>query len=390
MFKFDPKKWNNPFEEMLTPKDRVLIHLSFDDFEGDQMIFDKDTGTYSLSRMAPAIEIKYFFTVNGVQKYLRNLQTSRVPIENTEIELLYVNIKYNLKKNIKELTPEYVQEHDWYPRPARPGWPDDLSDNTEPRWEFKNSVFHGYIPDNDYIIDQWFDYDWAQCKIPRIIKDEEELKRVRDYLKSIYKHIREAYKYYAGISPCVSVPCIGQNEFNEIINLTTIIDNNKIKISDVDTEFIATKYGKKGVYLNPERWLIRCQLMEVFVRIALQKYIKRHKDVKGAVKLTESEAVVKLFEEELKHHFQKHNCHNWRKEYLWCQEVDESFKNSIDEVKALFHKYSERCSKPGKERFCSLSEFFLMISSSGILETKSIGANDIPSIFNVSCYKIVL
>ena len=76
------------------------------------MAIDEDTGIFSINRMAPAIDIRYFFTVNGVQKYLRNLQTSRVPIENTEIQLLYVNIKHNLKKNIKELTPEYVEEHD--------------------------------------------------------------------------------------------------------------------------------------------------------------------------------------------------------------------------------------------------------------------------------------
>ena len=51
IFKFNPNKWNNPFEEELTPKDRVYIHyLSFDNFESDPMIFDEDTGTYSLSR----------------------------------------------------------------------------------------------------------------------------------------------------------------------------------------------------------------------------------------------------------------------------------------------------------------------------------------------------
>ena len=243
----------------------------------------------------------------------------------------------------------------------RPGWPDDSSDS-EPEWDFKNSLFYGYKPDNDDIINQCFEYDWAQCKIPRIIKNEEELLKVRNYLKSIYKPIREVYKYYAGVSPCANVPCIGQNAFNEIINQTTIVDNFKIKLSDVDTEFIATKSGKKGVYLNPERWLVRYQVMEIFVRIALQKYIRRHKDVKGAVKLTESEAVIKLFQEELIDNFRKHNCHIWREEYLWCQEVDESFKNLLDEVKSLFHKYSGKYSKPGKARFCSLSEFILMIS----------------------------
>jgi hypothetical protein len=34
-----------------------------------------------------------------------------------------------------------------------------------------------------------------------VIKVEEEIKKSHDYLKSIYKSIREVYKYYAGISP---------------------------------------------------------------------------------------------------------------------------------------------------------------------------------------------
>jgi hypothetical protein len=45
-----------------------------------------------------------------------------------------------------------------------------------------------------------------------------------------------------------------------------------LSLSDIDLEFIATKSGQKGSALNPERALVRYQLMEVLCRIGIQKY----------------------------------------------------------------------------------------------------------------------
>lgn len=145
-------------------------------------------------------------------------------------------------------------------------------EETEPDWNIKDSVFWGYMIDTADMYHKCFEFDWNQCKIPKIIKDPVQLNEVKAYLKSIYKPIRETYKFYAGISPCGPIPCIGQNAFNEIINLTNIIDGKDLKLSDIDFEFIATKAGNKNMVLNPERWLVRYQLMEIFVRIALDKY----------------------------------------------------------------------------------------------------------------------
>lgn len=175
------------------------------------------------------------------------------------------------------------------------------------------------------------------------------------------------YKYYAGVSPCGNIPCISKNAFSEMINLTTIVDSKEIKLSDIDLEFTATKAGNIKNYLNPEKWwLVRYQIMEIFTRIALKKYHKPSKEGRLPQKISESEAVIKLFEEQLIPQFKKHNCHQWRKNYCWCQEVDEAFQNHLDEVKALYHKYSGKYSKPGKTRFMSLDEFTLLINSSSI------------------------
>lgn len=84
-----------------------------------------------------------------------------------------------------------------------------------------------------------------------------------------------------------------------------------MKLSDIDFEFIVTKSGSTKMEMNPERWLIRYQFMEIFVRIALHKYYK--------AKLVESpfEAIKKLWELHLIPHFAKFDCHKWRLENLW-------------------------------------------------------------------------
>ena len=108
----------------------------------------------------------------------------------------------------------------------------------------------------------------------KVVKDEGERANVKAYLKSIYKPIRECYKYYAGIGPSNGVFSIGQNSFQEIANKTEMVDNENLKLSDMDLEFISTNAGIKNKPLNPDRQLVRYQLMEIFSRLGIQKYFK--------------------------------------------------------------------------------------------------------------------
>lgn len=109
-FYFDPTMCNNPPDHKMTPKDRVYLNLSFDHFEGDPMELDEETGIYSQVRMVPAIDIQYFFTVNDVQKYMKNKNKTRAPIDNPDISLLYINSVSNIVKNVKEMSPEYMSK----------------------------------------------------------------------------------------------------------------------------------------------------------------------------------------------------------------------------------------------------------------------------------------
>jgi hypothetical protein len=136
--------------------------------------------------------------------------------------------------------------------------------------------------------------------------------------------------------------------------------------------------------LNPERWLVRYQFMEIFVRIAQHKFFKSQTFNEAGGKITESESVIKLFEEQLLHHFRKHDAHQWRSQFLWNKECDLVLKSHMKTIKRLFTKFSGKFSKPGKPKFVSIDEFQTMISNSGILASDSIGPGEIGALFNVS------
>jgi hypothetical protein len=64
------------------------------------------------------------------------------------------------------------------------------------------------------------------------------------------------------------------NSFNELIAQTQILDHVRIRNTDIDVNFISSN-GKDLKYPQVyEKALIRYQLMEMFVRIALDKYYK--------------------------------------------------------------------------------------------------------------------
>lgn len=121
------------------------------------------------------------------------------------------------------------------------------------------------------------------------------------------------YKYYAAVSPAGSIFCIGGNVFSDIMSrFDDLIDGNTLKLADIDLEFVSTNAAmKKNNPRNPERALVRFQMMEIFTRIALTKYFK-----KGDVP-TQLDAVKKIFEKYIIPFTKGFDCHIWRKDKLW-------------------------------------------------------------------------
>ena len=108
------------------------------------------------------------------------------------------------------------------------------------------------------------------------MKNEDDQKKVFDMLRNVYRQYKETYRYYAGLNPIGDTWAISMLGFTDFLNAAEIVDGKTLKLSDVDIKFIATSNSSeyKSSARNPERGLIRCQLMECLVRIAEEKYIK--------------------------------------------------------------------------------------------------------------------
>lgn len=86
--------------------------------------------------------------------------------------------------------------------------------------------------------------------------NKDDINKTHAYLKSIYKHIREAYKYYSSVAPSGTIFSIGTNVFSDIIyNCEGVLDGKYMKLSDVDLEFVSTNagYNRNKTQHNPDR-----------------------------------------------------------------------------------------------------------------------------------------
>ena len=143
-------------------------------------------------------------------------------------------------------------------------------------WDFFKSVFKQYRPDNQKMLDDCFEIDWANTKCEKILKGEGEAAKVKAYIKTVYKCLRETYKYHAGLQPLGRIMCVGSGTLTEILNnCEDFVDGKTIKISDVDLQVIACNGGRRAAnWLDPDKALVRCQFIEVLVRLAQDKFIK--------------------------------------------------------------------------------------------------------------------
>jgi hypothetical protein len=143
-------------------------------------------------------------------------------------------------------------------------------------WDFHKSIFKDYRPDTQNLLDECFELDWSHTKCEKMIRGEGESQKVKALMKSVYVHLREGYKYYAGIQPLGRIPCLSPGTLTELFHRCPgFIDNKTIKLTDIDLAVIACNGGMRGAnWLNPEKALCRFQMIEVLVRLAQDKYLK--------------------------------------------------------------------------------------------------------------------
>ena len=333
--------------------------------------------------MVPPKHIKYFFTFGDHHIRIAKDQ----PICNNNKTVADLDMHDDILINIPKLnymdlpttsksliTEEFLNKMTVKPRPDPKYPPVRIRPKTP--WDFNKSIFAPYKSDNSDILNQWFEIDWENSKTSKLVKEEES--EIKEYLRSIYRNIREWYKFYAGILPSNQVFWISKTLFNEIINSINppIVDSN-LSLAAIDLEFITTMSGNRGGKLNPTRDLIRYQFLEIFVRLAIHKYYK--------TKICKSklESIQRFFGSDLKEFLNKFNSYEWREQKYFCEEVEFILKEYKEELDELFRCYSGRYTMPSKPKFVSLEEFTEMVSNSGILKL-NITNKDIGKYFNLS------
>ncbi|CAI2363827.1 unnamed protein product [Moneuplotes crassus] len=388
-FRFRRDKSNLPHSKFKSTDD-VLIHLSIDEFYPDLMRKDPENpDEYFITRMVPSKPIQFYFSVNGIARYRVDIENksalaSKYPglkkVEHRGDSMPWrVNISPIGPQNTVKIDLDYLDSIYCRPRPPIYVPKEPEKPAPTPTWEQEKSVFKKYRVDNTKLLGKCFEFDWNCSKIENMIRDDSEKEKIKEFLQKNYRLMRECYRYYAGVNPCGILPCIGQNAFNELISSTRIVENKAMKLSDIDFEFIVTKSGHKKSEMNPERWLVRYQFMEIFVRIALHKYYKS--------KLVETpfEAIYNLWTLHLIPIFKKFDCHKWRLENLWNVECDEVLVKYKSILKDIFDRYSGKYTIPSKPKFMSIEEFIYLINDSGALRYEvGQGSSSIGCQFNLA------
>ena len=51
------------------------------------------------------------------------------------------------------------------------------------------------------MLNKCFEYDWSCGRAYKIVKNEDELMKIKEIFRKIYKNYKDSYKYYASLNP---------------------------------------------------------------------------------------------------------------------------------------------------------------------------------------------
>lgn len=144
------------------------------------------------------------------------------------------------------------------------------------QWSLPISIFKDWKKDDETLLNKCFEFDWACVRSQKIVKNDDDLKKVKERFRKSYKLYKDCYRYFSSLNPIGDIWAISNFSFNDFISQSNIIDEN-IMAADVDIKFIATcnNLEFKSNPRNPVKGLVRFELMECILRIADEKYFKK-------------------------------------------------------------------------------------------------------------------
>ena len=342
----------------------VCIHLDCDNYQPGLMV--KEGKSYVVTRAVPPGERNFFFSVGmnfmKSQDYLKkklpeNIEKEINFWESTKIHLQITNLNlsdaHGLVCNMKDpfKTKPRTPKLSYIPPPV---------EMEKIPWSISVSLFKDYKQDDDLLLTDCFDFDWAHSKIPNLIKDLNDLERTRSLLRKHYKVLRESYKTISAYSGS-EIPCIGNNTFIELLGQSSVFDQ-QYGVNDFGVNWNTAVVPKiKHQVYNPANALVRYEFMEMIVRVAFDRYIR----TKNTQYL--HEAVESLLTDHMLPRLKELCSDSWRTEKYLCESVDVTLKAHKQIFDCVYKKFSGRKALPGQRPFMSLEEFRDLCTIAGLV-----------------------
>lgn len=116
-----------------------------------------------------------------------------------DVELEKFN-NLNIEKCMR-LMIKYSPTIEIKPRTRDPVYIPDKKKKTRKRWTFPISLMYKWKPDTDKLLQECFEFDWNLSRVHKVVKDQEELEKVKDFFRERYQYFRNTYKHWACINP---------------------------------------------------------------------------------------------------------------------------------------------------------------------------------------------
>lgn len=186
----------NPNESGNVKVEPVYLHLECDDYKPESMPLQGNE--FSLIRVVPNSACNFFFSHNGSP-----MTSALVPTRSCQAEAFcefWPGFAVNLEvSTVNYMMPTGPSCSAAYPLMTRPRIPPYVymppeAEKTKIPWSIPISLFKEYRFDTpvrlmqDYYM-KCFEVDWSCCKIPKLVKDPEELGKIKEILRSRYKHM---------------------------------------------------------------------------------------------------------------------------------------------------------------------------------------------------------
>jgi hypothetical protein len=194
---------------------------------------------------------------------------------------------------------------------------------------------------------------------------DEEMKETREIFKTYYGHILWIFDYYCAIGTTFgrSAHSIQMNSYAKFIQDCKIPDEN-VSVEDCTKIFIVVNYeeDKKSYQseVNEDKALMRHELCEALVRIAVQKYSKINPDVSDCLDLLMKHIIENIPKEAII------DPDDFREDRFYSEDMELLLKKYLGDLKKIYTHYSLLNPVQGKAQF-GIAEIVQMFKDAGML-----------------------